>query len=84
LAGSSFTSISQRITEVLDKNPGCEITSLTFDTFGFSRGAAAARHFANEIVRGKQGPLGEVLRNNTAARLLHPLRFSYPIAHRIV
>lgn len=64
---SSFASISQRITEVLEKNPGCEITSLTFDTFGFSRGAAAARHFANEIVRGKQGPLGDVLRSNSDA-----------------
>ena len=55
---SSFALIKQRINEVLVDNPESEITSLTFDTFGFSRGAAAARHFANEIVRGKQGPLG--------------------------
>ncbi|KAA0973164.1 phospholipase effector Tle1 domain-containing protein, partial [Pseudomonas sp. ANT_J28] len=41
--------------------------TLTFDTFGFSRGAAAARHFANEIVRAKQGPLGDVLRSNPNA-----------------
>ena len=60
-----FRSIEQRITEVLDKNPDSEIASLTFDTFGFSRGAAAARHFANEIVRGKQGPLGETLRSKS-------------------
>ncbi|PHH39466.1 T6SS phospholipase effector Tle1-like catalytic domain-containing protein [Pseudomonas putida] len=64
---SSFALIEQRITEVLDKNPDSEITSLTFDTFGFSRGAAAARHFANEIVRGKQGPLGEILRSKSDA-----------------
>ncbi|MBA5979427.1 DUF2235 domain-containing protein, partial [Pseudomonas sp. MD195_PC81_125] len=64
---SSFVLIEQRITEVLDKNPDSEITSLTFDTFGFSRGAAAARHFANEIVRGKQGPLGEILRSKSDA-----------------
>lgn len=64
---SSFVLIKQSINEVLVDNPGSEISSLTFDTFGFSRGAAAARHFANEIVRGKQGPLGNVLRGNSKA-----------------
>ncbi|MEL1086552.1 DUF2235 domain-containing protein [Pseudomonas sp. OB66] len=63
----SFTDIKLRIKDVLDSHPNSEITSLTFDTFGFSRGAAAARHFANEIVRGKQGPLGDVLRSNARA-----------------
>jgi hypothetical protein len=60
----SFAEIKSRIEDVLDEHPNCEITSLTFDAFGFSRGAAAARHFANEVVRGAQGPLGEVLRSN--------------------
>jgi len=63
----SFSQIEQRISDVLDIHPGSEISSLTFDTFGFSRGAAAARHFANEIVRGAQGPLGDVLRSNPRA-----------------
>jgi hypothetical protein len=60
---SSFPVIQQAISRVLLDNPGSEITSLTFDTFGFSRGAAAARHFANEIVRTSRGQLGNVLRN---------------------
>jgi len=64
---SSFVLIKQSLKDVLADNPGSEITSLTFDTFGFSRGAAAARHFANEIVRGAQGPLGDVLRSNPRA-----------------
>lgn len=64
---SSFDLIKQRINEVLADNPDSEITSLVFDTFGFSRGAAAARHFANEIVRGRRGPLGDVLRSNPRA-----------------
>lgn len=63
----SFAEIKSRIKDVLGTNPNSEITSLTFDAFGFSRGAAAARHFANEVVRGKQGPLGEVLRSNANA-----------------
>lgn len=62
----SFEEIKSRIEDVLDNNPNSEITSLTFDTFGFSRGAAAARHFANEVVRGKQGPLGNIFRSNAS------------------
>ena len=61
---NAFSRLKVLIKQVVDQNPGSEITSLTFDTFGFSRGAAAARHFANEVVRCKQGPLGEVLRSN--------------------
>jgi len=62
---ASFVLIEQRIKEAIDENPSSEITSLTFDTFGFSRDAAAARHFANEVVRGKRGPLGEILRSHS-------------------
>jgi hypothetical protein len=61
---ASFAQIKQTIEEALLDSPGSEIVSLTFDTFGFSRGAAAARHFSNEIVRGKQGPLGSLLNNS--------------------
>ncbi|MET0848654.1 MAG: DUF2235 domain-containing protein [Pseudomonas sp.] len=61
---NAFSLLKVLIKQVVDQNPGSEITSLTFDTFGFSRGAAAARHFANEVVRCNQGPLGEVLRSN--------------------
>jgi hypothetical protein len=58
---TSFTFIKQVIEDALQENPDSEISSITFDTFGFSRGAAAARHFSNEIVRGKQGPLRDLL-----------------------
>lgn len=61
----AFSFLKVLIKQVVDQNPESEITSLTFNTFGFSRGAAAARHFANEIVRCNQGPLGEILRTSS-------------------
>lgn len=66
----AFDRISVIIDDLLKENPDSEISSLTFDTFGFSRGAAAARHFSNEVVRCKQGPLGDLLRGN--ANFLSP------------
>lgn len=60
----AFTLITEAVTRVVQENPNCTISSLKFDTFGFSRGAAAARHFANEIVKGSGGPLGIALQKN--------------------
>lgn len=37
-----------------------KITKLTIDLFGFSRGAAAARHAANEVSKGSRGTLGQL------------------------
>src|SRR5690606_26607808 len=36
---------------LLNGNPQLLIERIEFDIFGFSRGAAAARHFANEVLR---------------------------------
>ncbi len=36
-------------------NPDIVIESVEFDLFGFSRGAAAARHFANEVLKADGG-----------------------------
>ncbi|MCQ4286717.1 DUF2235 domain-containing protein [Pseudomonas stutzeri] len=63
----AFDRITDLIDGVFKENPNCEINSLTFDSFGFSRGAAAARHFANEIVRGPEGALGVALQANSEA-----------------
>lgn len=43
--------IKTAISDIQNKLPGCEIVIKTFqfDIFGFSRGAAASRHFANRI-----------------------------------
>jgi hypothetical protein len=60
----AFALIASGVTRAIQENPDCIISSLVFDTFGFSRGAAAARHFANEIVKGVQGPLRTTLHDN--------------------
>jgi len=54
----------QKIQESLDRllgnNPNLEIEGLELDIFGFSRGAAAARHFANEILKSESGMLANL------------------------
>lgn len=42
-------------------NPGCVIGALELDIFGFSRGAASARHLANEVLKKSRGALDPVL-----------------------
>ncbi|WP_284384844.1 PAAR domain-containing protein, partial [Dyella flava] len=47
-------------------NSGVSIAALELDVFGFSRGAAAARHFVNEINRKQQGLLAQKLSSSQA------------------
>jgi hypothetical protein len=42
--------IKTALNNIKNKNP-LEIISIQFDVFGFSRGAAAARHFCNEVLK---------------------------------
>ncbi|MEX6667020.1 DUF2235 domain-containing protein [Pseudomonas sp. W2-17] len=50
-------------------NPGVAIQSIEFDIFGFSRGAAAARHCANEVLKPGRGLFNEVLIGGQAGLL---------------
>lgn len=43
-------------------NHCCTVERLEIDLFGFSRGAASARHFANEVLRQDKGALGPLLK----------------------
>ncbi|MFJ7282617.1 type VI secretion system tip protein TssI/VgrG [Pseudomonas sp. NPDC099000] len=45
-------------------NPDRKVEGIEFDIFGFSRGAAAARHFANEVQKGEKSPLAVLLPAN--------------------
>ncbi|MGH8417266.1 MAG: T6SS phospholipase effector Tle1-like catalytic domain-containing protein [Pseudomonas sp.] len=58
---SSVKKISVFLSAFEIHNPGCVIAGLEFDLFGFSRGAAAARHLANEVLKQSRGLLGPVL-----------------------
>ncbi|WP_440973662.1 type VI secretion system tip protein TssI/VgrG [Pseudomonas koreensis] len=49
------------VRSLIDKNPNVLIEKIEFDIFGFSRGAAAARHFANEVLKGKRSILADAL-----------------------
>lgn len=44
-------------------NPGCVIHALQIDVFGFSRGAASARHFVNELLKRGKGALEPIIRS---------------------
>ncbi|QVW23266.1 type VI secretion system tip protein VgrG [Pseudomonas hormoni] len=53
--------IMEQLRRLDEKNPGVKIDRIEFDIFGFSRGAAAARHFANEVLKGEQNALAKSL-----------------------
>lgn len=53
--------IRQQIKTLLGNNPGFILEKLEFDLFGFSRGAAAARHCANEWLKGPDSPMAKAL-----------------------
>jgi len=57
----AFSQLAQQAKDTFQDKP---IYRLTLDLFGFSRGAAAARHAAHEINQGESGLLAEILAQN--------------------
>ncbi len=53
--------IVKQLRRLLENTPDLQIDTLEFDIFGFSRGAAAARHFANELLKPGGGVLAGTL-----------------------
>lgn len=53
-----FELFAQALNRFENENPGVTPARLELDIFGFSRGAATARHFANQILARENGPLG--------------------------
>jgi len=60
-----FSLITQALDTFQQANPGSSLGTLELDIFGFSRGAAAARHFANQVLQRASGPLGALHRHGT-------------------
>ncbi|WP_313037168.1 PAAR domain-containing protein [Stutzerimonas nitrititolerans] len=58
-----FSLITQALDTFQQANPGSSLGTLELDIFGFSRGAAAARHFANQVLQRASGPLGALHRH---------------------
>ncbi|MDR6606778.1 phospholipase effector Tle1 domain-containing protein [Pseudomonas synxantha] len=57
----AFRGVKQKLLNFHDDYPDLQISSLIFDVFGFSRGAAAARHFAYLCMVGINSPLKDTL-----------------------
>ncbi|WP_321350252.1 PAAR domain-containing protein [Halopseudomonas oceani] len=57
----SPTLLRRTIDNIYRHNPQVMIEAIEFDIFGFSRGAAAARHFANEVLKTGGGILAKHL-----------------------
>ena len=53
--------ITDRLRLFASANPQALVESIEFDIFGFSRGAAAARHFANEVLKTSTGVIAKYL-----------------------
>ncbi|UVE17932.1 DUF2235 domain-containing protein [Pseudomonas sp. LS44] len=57
--------IREQLIRLVSRNAALKISHVEFDIFGFSRGAAAARHFANELLKPHGGLLAETLNADT-------------------
>lgn len=60
-AARAAAKLGARLESFSGHNPGCVIKGLELDVFGFSRGAAAARHFVNEVLKQDKGTLEPML-----------------------
>lgn len=63
--------VSEQLRRLLKSNPDLRFEKIEFDIFGFSRGAAAARHFANELLKPAGGVLAGALRPGQAGLSEH-------------
>lgn len=54
--------LTDRTKTLLIRNPRLHFDAVELDVFGFSRGAAAARHFVNDLRRGERSQLAQSLR----------------------
>jgi hypothetical protein len=61
--GEAARAIAEQVRALLAQASGADLLSLEFDLFGFSRGAASARHFANDLRSGADSLLALALKD---------------------
>lgn len=55
---------AKELTAVIEVQSEEKVDELILDVFGFSRGAATARHFVNEVIKAEDGALGIAFRES--------------------
>lgn len=79
---------SRKISDFLEKiifnNEPILITKIEVDVFGFSRGAAAARHFVNDLRRGRNSQLAQTLRGEESLATDFDWRFGHGLGVNLI
>lgn len=79
---------SKKISDFLEKiifnNEPILITKIEVDVFGFSRGAAAARHFVNDLRRGRNSQLAQTLRGEESLATDFDWRFGHGLRVNLI
>ncbi|OHY79370.1 DUF2235 domain-containing protein [Marinobacter sp. AC-23] len=64
---AKMESACENLAEQIYQGAGPRIDNFVLDVFGFSRGAATARHFVNEVKDGARGALGQAFQKQSIA-----------------
>lgn len=81
---SSIVQISKNIDIFAKTNNRCAISKIEFDIFGFSRGAATARHFVNDLRRGRNSQLAQTLRGEESLATDFDWRFGHGLRVNLI
>ncbi|MDR6714388.1 hypothetical protein J2W83_004009 [Pseudomonas hunanensis] len=80
-AAQAQQAIAEHLHSWREVNPEASMLTLEFDLFGFSRGAAAARHLANALCSEGQGRLNFIGLFDTVAAIVAPLEGNFSPAN---
>ena len=75
---------NERARSFLIRNPELKFKDIEIDVFGFSRGAAAARHFVNDLRRGRNSQLAQTLRGEESLATDFDWRFGHGLRVNLI
>ena len=70
--------------ELITQNPNKQIKYIAIDIFGFSRGAAAARHLVSDLRRGRNSQLAQTLRGQGSLLADFDWRFGHGLRVNLI